>query len=356
MKTRVAINGFGRVGRGSFRIAFDRNDIEVVAINDLADSKTLAHLLKHDTIYGAYGREVSSDESNIIIDGQAIKLLKQPDPALLPWADLGVDVVIEATGRFTDPIKARIHVDQAGAKRVIVSAPMIGEGVTTIVIGVNEDALSSAGSIISGGSCTTNCVTPIVDVLMQNFGVEKAMMTTVHSYTNSQKLLDLPAKDLREARAAGQNIVPTLTGASIAVEQALPDIKGAFGGISVRVPTPIVSLVDLVAVVKRQTSVQEINDVFKKAAGEPYYQGILTYTEEELVSSDFVGNSHSAIIDFKLTNVVGGNLVKIVVWYDNEWGYCNRLVELVADAGKLINKNITRTNENDLEETHLSQE
>lgn len=331
----MAINGFGRIGRSAFKIAFDRTDIEIVAINDLADTKTLAHLLKHDSNYGAYDKKVGHNDTDIIVENHHVKVLAEKDPAALPWKELKVDVVIEATGLFVDPAKAKAHID-AGAKKVVISAPAKGEGAETIVIGVNEDQLADSGEIISNASCTTNCITPVMAVLESNFGIEKAMMTTVHSYTASQRLQDAPAKDLREARNAATNIVPTTTGASIAAAKALPALQGIFGGLSVRVPTPVVSLSDFVVITKKPVTVEEVNEVFKKAAKEPYYQGILDVTEEELVSSDFIGNSYSAIVDLKLTAVVDKNMLKIVAWYDNEWGYSNRLVEIVADAGKLL--------------------
>lgn len=334
MKVRLAINGFGRIGRNAFKIAFERSDIEIVAINDLTDTKTLAHLLKHDSTYGTYGYKVDYDETGIKVDGRHIKVVSEKDPAQLPWAAHGVDVVIESTGAFTDPAKAKAHIIESGAKKVVLSAPFKGEGGETIVLGVNEDKLKGAGDIVSAASCTTNCIAPVMNVLEGEFGIEKAMMTTVHSYTASQRLQDAPAKDLREARAAAENIVPTTTGASKAAALALPSLKGAFEGLSVRVPTPVVSLSDITFVSKKRVTANEVNNAFKKAAKEPYYQGILTVSEEELVSSDFKGNSHSAIVDLPLTNVVGGNLVKVVAWYDNEWGYCNRLVELAADVGK----------------------
>lgn len=337
MKTRIAINGFGRIGRNAFKIAFDRNDVEVVAINDLTDTKTLAHLLKYDSNYGVYGHEVSFDEQNIIVDGAKIRVLGEKDPAALPWKDMTVDIVIESTGFFTEPEKAKAHVT-AGAKKVVISAPAKGAGSSTVVIGVNEDLLDTAGEVINNGSCTTNCITPVAAVIESHFGIEKAMMTTVHSYTSDQRLQDAPHKDLRRARAAAQNIIPTSTGATIAATEALPALKGNFGGLSLRVPTPVVSLSDFVIVTKRPVSVEEVNQVFKKAASEPYYQGILTVTEDEPVSSDFIGNSHSAIVDLSLTAVVGGNMLKVVAWYDNEWGYSNRLVEVVADAGRLLHK------------------
>ncbi len=342
MKTRVAINGFGRIGRNAFKVAFDRTDCEVVAINDLTDTKTLAHLLKHDSNYGTYQHDVKSDASNIIVNGKHIIVLAEKEPSALPWKDLKIDVVIESTGFFVDPSKARAHID-AGAHKVVISAPAKGEGATTIVLGVNEDILDKAEDIISNASCTTNCITPVAAIIESHFGIEKAMMTTIHSYTASQKLQDAPAKDLREARSAAENIVPTTTGASIAAGQALPALQGIFGGLSIRVPTPVVSLSDFVIITKKSVTVEQVNEVFKKSANEPFYQGILDITEEELVSSDFIGNSHSAIVDTKLTAVVGGNMLKVVAWYDNEWGYSNRLVEVVADLGKALHDKVDHT-------------
>ncbi len=330
---KVAINGFGRIGRNAFKIAFERHDIEIVAINDLTDAKTLAILLKHDSNYGTYSRRVSYDENHIIVDDTSIPVYAEKDPAKLPWGQLGVDVVIESTGFFTEPLKARAHIT-AGAKKVVLSAPAKGDGAKTIVLGVNEDTLDKNDQIISNASCTTNCIAPVMKVLEDNFGIEKAMMTTVHSYTASQKLQDAPAKDIREARNAAENIVPTTTGASKAAALTIPSLKDKFNGLSVRVPTPVVSLSDITAVVSRDVTKQEINEAFERAAAEPYYQGILGVTHEELVSIDFRGNSHSSIVDLALTDVVGGNLVKVVAWYDNEWGYSNRLVELTADFGK----------------------
>ncbi len=332
---RIAINGFGRIGRNAFKIAFDRNDAEIVAINDLTDAKTLAHLLKYDSNYGTYAHNVSADEQGIIVDGKHIRVFAEKDPASLPWRDLNIDVVIESTGFFTDPAAARAHIN-AGAKRVVISAPAKGEGAKTIVLGVNEDQITYEDEIISNASCTTNCIAPVMKVLEDNIGIEKAMMTTVHSYTASQKLQDAPAKDIREARAAAENIVPTTTGASKAAALTIPTLQGKFNGLSVRVPTPVVSLSDITAVTKRETTKEEINDLFKKAAADPYYQGILAATEEELVSIDYRGNSNSSIVDLKLTDVIGGNLIKVVAWYDNEWGYSNRLVELTVDLGKMV--------------------
>jgi glyceraldehyde 3-phosphate dehydrogenase len=338
MKTRVAINGFGRIGRNAFKVAFERSDIEIVAINDLTSTETLAHLLKHDTNYGTYHHEVGFDEKGIIVEGKHVTVFAERDPAALPWGEHKVDVVIESTGFFVDPAKAKAHID-AGAKKVVLSAPAKGEGATTIVLGVNEDKLSAddVSDIISNASCTTNCITPVAAVIEAHFGIDKAMMTTVHSYTASQALQDGPGpRDKREMRSAAENIVPTTTGASKAAALALPSLAGIFGGMSIRVPTPVVSISDFVIITKRAVSVEEVNEAFKKAAAEPYYQGILAVTEEELVSSDFIGNSHSAIVDLKLTAVIGDTMLKVVAWYDNEWGYSNRLVEVVADTGRLL--------------------
>lgn len=337
MKTRVAINGFGRIGRNAFKVAFERSDLEIVAINDLTDTKTLAHLLKHDSNFGEYHHDVKFDEHGITVDKQHIKVTAERDPAMLPWKENHIDVVIESTGFFVDPAKAKAHIE-AGAKKVVISAPAKGEGATTVVLGVNEDKLEDAGEIISNASCTTNCITPVMAVLESEFGIERAMMTTVHSYTASQALQDAPSKDLREGRNAAENIVPTTTGASIAAGLALPALQGIFGGMSVRVPTPVVSLSDFVILTKKDVTVADVNAAFKKAAKSAYYQGILDVTEEELVSRDFIGNSHSAIVDLNLTSVLGGNMLKVVAWYDNEWGYSNRLVENVADIGRMLHK------------------
>ena len=330
---KLAINGFGRIGRNAFKIAFERRDVKIVAINDLTDTKTLAHLLKHDSSYGTYDRDVKFDEENLIVDGEKIRVFSEKEPNNLPWGEYQVDVVIESTGFFTDPKKAADHLE-AGARKVVISAPAKGEGAKTIVIGVNEDTVTEDDKILSNASCTTNCIAPVMKVLEDNFGIEKALMTTVHSYTASQRILDAPAKDLREARAAAENIVPTSTGASKAAALTIPALKGKFDGLSIRVPTPVVSLSDITAVLKRDTTIEELQEIFKKAAKEPFYEGILGVSEEPLVSIDYRGNSHSSIVDLSLINVVGGNLVKIVAWYDNEWGYSNRLVELASDFGK----------------------
>ena len=330
---KLAINGFGRIGRNAFKIAFERRDVKIVAINDLTDTKTLAHLLKHDSSYGTYERDVKFDEENLFVDGEKIRVFSEKEPKNLPWGEYQVDVVIESTGFFTDPKKAANHLE-AGARKVVISAPAKGEGAKTIVIGVNEDTVTEDDKILSNASCTTNCIAPVMKVLEDNFGIEKALMTTVHSYTASQRILDAPAKDLREARAAAENIVPTSTGASKAAALTIPALKGKFDGLSIRVPTPVVSLSDITAVLKRDTTIEELQEIFKKAAKEPFYEGILGVSEEPLVSIDYRGNSHSSIVDLPLINVVGGNLVKIVAWYDNEWGYSNRLVELASDFGK----------------------
>jgi glyceraldehyde 3-phosphate dehydrogenase len=333
-KTRIAINGFGRIGRCAFKIAFERSDLEIVAINDLTDTKTLAHLLKHDTSYGNYQHEVEADDTGIIVNGTHIKVLSQKDPKELPWGAHGIDVVIESTGLFTKHEDLQVHID-AGAKKVVLSAPEKDDTHhDTFIMGVNEQEIKPDHAIISNASCTTNCITPVAAIVESHFGIQKAMMTTVHSYTASQRLQDAPAKDWREARAAAENIVPTTTGATIAAAKALPALEGIFDGLSVRVPTPVVSMADFTFVTKKKVTIEEVNEVFRKAAKEPFYQGILAVTDEELVSSDFKGNSHSAIVDLPLTSVVGGDMLKVVAWYDNEWGYSNRLVELVADVGK----------------------
>ena len=330
---KVAINGFGRIGRNALKILLERHDAQVVAINDITDAKTLAHLLKHDSTYGTYDKKVSATDNSLVINTREIPVFAEKDPAKLPWKKLDVDVVIESTGFFTKPEDAKAHIT-AGAKKVIISAPAKGDGAKTAVIGVNEDIVESGDVIISNASCTTNCIAPIMKVLEDEFGIEKAMMTTVHSYTGSQRILDAPAKDLREARSAAENIVPTSTGASKAAALTIPSLKDRFNGLSIRVPTPVVSLSDITAVLKTSTTKEDLANLFKKAAKEPYYEGIIGVTDEELVSSDFIGDPHSCIVDLPLIDVVGGDMVKIVAWYDNEWGYSNRLVELAVDFGK----------------------
>jgi len=334
-KTKIGINGFGRIGRNAFKIAFDRSDIEIVAINDLTDTKTLAYLLQHDSNYGAYKNTVGFDDTGIIVDGQHIKVLAERDPAALPWGELNVEIVIESTGRFTEKEQAELHIT-AGAQRVIISGPSKSEGVDTIVLGANEDKIAGASKVISNASCTTNSLGVVMAILDGEFGVEKSLLTTVHSYTASQALQDAPSKDLREGRNAAENMVPTSTGAAIAVTKTLPQLVGKFDGLSIRVPTPVVSISDVTVLLGRDATVEEINAVFTKASTDPFYQGILGVSNEPLVSRDYIGNSHSGVVDLLLTKVVGGNLAKIMVWYDNEWGYSNRLVELVADVGKSL--------------------
>jgi glyceraldehyde 3-phosphate dehydrogenase len=333
--TNIAINGFGRIGRNAFKIAFARSDINIVAINDLTDTKTLAYLLKHDSNYGTYDKDVKYDDESIIVDGRKIKILAEKDPAALPWRDLDIDIVIESTGFFTDQEGAGKHVT-AGAKRVIISGPSKSEGVDTIVLGANDEKIDSATQVISNASCTTNSIASVAAILDAEFGVEKALLSTIHSYTASQAIQDSPKKDLREGRNAAENIVPTSTGAAIAVTKALPGLVGKFDGLSYRVPTPVVSISDVTALLSKDVTVEEVNNAFIKAVDEPFYQGILAVSDEQLVSRDYIGNSHSGIVDLSLTRVVGGNLIKVAVWYDNEWGYSNRLVELVADVAKTL--------------------
>lgn len=336
--TKIAINGFGRIGRSAFKIAWERSDLEIVAINDLTDTKTLAYLLKHDSNYGDYARQVTYDDNSLVIDGTAVKVLAKKDPAVLPWGDLGVDVVIESTGFFTDKDGAGKHLT-AGAKRVVISGPTKSDGIDTIVLGTNDLQVAHATPIVSNASCTTNSLGAVMAILDAEFGVEKSMLTTIHSYTASQRLQDAPAKDLREGRNAAENMVPTTTGAAIAVTKTLPQLTGKFDGLSVRVPTPVVSLSDVTALLRRKVTVEEINNAFRRASKDNFYQGILGVSDEPLVSRDFIGNSHSGVVDLPLTKVVDGNLVKVMVWYDNEWGYSNRLVELVADVAHYLKKN-----------------
>ncbi len=336
---RVAINGFGRIGRNAFKIAFAKKDIEIVAINDLTDNATLAHLLRHDSNYGHYHKKVSSDDKNLIVDGKKIKVLAEKDPSLLPWKELDVDVVIESTGFFTTREGLEMHI-KAGAKKVVLSAPEKKDDAghekqDTFVFGANHQKIPDDHKIISNASCTTNCIAPIMAVLSKEIGIEKSMMTTIHSYTASQVLQDGPNKDLREARSAAENIVPTTTGAAIAAALTVPELEGNFDGLSIRVPTPVVSLSDITFLAKRDISAEEINKIIIKAC-KSSHKGIIDYTEEELVSRDFIGDPHSCIVDTKLTKVVAGNLCKVVAWYDNEWGYSNRLVEMVEHVGKLI--------------------
>ncbi len=336
MATKLGINGFGRVGRPSLRAInhYHKGELEVVAINDLTDARTNAHLLKWDSIYGRYPGKVEARDNSIVVDGQEIKVLTERDPAKLPWRELGVEIVIESTGLFTDAAKAAAHL-KAGAKKVIISAPASNEDIT-IVLGVNEDKYQpDKHHIISNASCTTNCVAPVVKVLHNSFGVAKGLMTTAHAYTSDQRLMDAIHHDLRRARAAALNIIPTTTGAARAVTRVIPELKGRLHGLALRVPTATVSLVDLVADLEKEVTVEEVNKALEKAAsGE--LKGIMEYCTEELVSTDFVGNPASSIVDAPSTMVIGGNMVKVLAWYDNEWGYSCRLGDLaiyIANKG-----------------------
>lgn len=330
---RIAINGFGRIGRNTFKAGFDKPGFDVVAINDLTDARTLAHLLTHDSTYHTWNTQVAFDDTHLIVAGKKIPVYAEKDPKQLPWKKLRVDVVLECTGRFTSEESATQHLT-AGARRVILSAPAKGGHVPTHVIGVNEKGAGTSANVINNASCTTNCIAPVAAVMHAAFGVKKAMMTTIHSYTADQVLQDGPHKDLRRARSAAQNIVPTTTGAATATTEVIPELMGLFDGISVRVPTPCVSLADFTFLLKRKTTAGEINHVLKKAAKNPRYRGVLDVTEEELVSSDFIGNPASAIVDLPFTQVVDGDLVKVLAWYDNEWGYSHRLAELAIQVGK----------------------
>ncbi len=337
---KLGINGFGRIGRQSFKIAIENPEVEVVGINDLTSPEVLAHLLKYDSNYGNFKHEVTSDETNIIVDGKKYPVSAEKEPANLPWGRLGAEVVIESTGRFTDSEKASAHL-QAGAKRVIISAPAKDEGITpTIVLGANEDQYTDQ-AIVSNASCTTNCITPVVGVLLAKFGIQKIMMSTIHSYTAEQNLVDGPppggkSNDMRRARAAAVNIIPTTTGAAISSTQVFPELKGLFDGMSFRVPTPVGSLSDFAVLLKKKTTVEEVNQAFIDASTHPLYKGKLVVSNEPLVSSDIVGNPASSIVDLSLTQVIDGDFIKVVAWYDNEFGYSNRLVEQVVLVGKSI--------------------
>jgi glyceraldehyde 3-phosphate dehydrogenase len=333
MAIRVGINGFGRIGRQVLRASRLQEvaDIEFVAVNDLTDTKTLAHLFKYDSVHRTYPGEVCAEDGSISVDGHEIRVFAEKDPAALPWKDLGVDLVLESTGRFTTADAAKKHID-GGAKKVIISAPAKGEDIT-IVMGVNETKYDAAKhAIISNASCTTNCLVPMVKVVKDAFGFVRGSMTTIHSYTNDQQILDLPHTDLRRARAAAMSIIPTTTGAAKATSLVMPELKGKIDGISIRVPTPDVSLTDLVVVVEKPVTIADVNGAFKAAADGPM-SGIIAYTDEELVSSDYIGDPHSCIFDSKCTNVVDGTLIKVSGWYDNEWGYASRCVDLLRYVG-----------------------
>jgi len=324
----IAINGFGRIGRQAFKAAFKNKRIKIVAINDLTDTKTLAHLLQYDTAYGKYELAVSHDEKNIIVKGKKTPVFAEKDPSILPWKKLKVDVVLECTGRFTDKVGAELHV-KAGAKKVIISAPAKGGDVPTYVRAVNCGKVGKEKStVINNASCTTNCIAPVMAILDEKFGIEKAMMSTVHGYTADQNLQDGPHKDLRRARAAAENIVPTTTGAAKAVGEVKTNLQGIFDGVAFRVPVPTCSLSDITAVLKKNVTKEEVNKALIEASKTARFAGVLAVTTEPLVSSDYVGNAYSSIVDLPLTNVVGGNLVKVVAWYDNEYGYAHRLIEM----------------------------
>jgi glyceraldehyde 3-phosphate dehydrogenase len=338
MAIRVGINGFGRIGRQVVRAAKNEGvaDLDFVAVNDLTDTKTLAHLFKYDSVHGNYDGDVEAGADSIIIDGDEIKVLAQKDPGMLPWKDLGVDIVLESTGRFTDASAARKHID-CGAKKVLISAPAKGEDIT-IVMGVNDDKYDSAKhTIVSNASCTTNCLVPMVKVIRDNFGFRHGSMVTIHSYTNDQQILDLPHKDLRRARAAALSMIPTTTGAAKATSLVIPEVKGKIDGTSVRVPTPDVSYTILTVEVEKSGATKEsVNEAFKKAAASGPLQGILRYTDVELVSSDFIGDPASCILDSKTTNVIDGTLVTVQGWYDNEWGYASRCVDMLRFMGSRL--------------------
>ena len=335
MPIRVAINGFGRIGRNVLRAAkkAGANDIDFVAVNDLTDTKTLAHLLKYDSVHGIYAGTVEARENSLVVDGDEVKVFAEKDPAALPWGDLGVDIVIESTGRFTNKADAEKHI-QGGAKKVIISAPAKNEDIT-IVLGVNEDKYDPASHhVVSNASCTTNCLAPVVKVLLDEFGFKRGLMTTVHAYTNDQNILDLPHKDLRRARAAGMSIIPTTTGAAKATSLVIPEVKGKIDGVAFRVPTPDVSVVDLTAELEKDVDARQVNDALR-AASEGRMKGVLGYEETELVSIDYTGNPHSSIIDAPSTNVLAG-MVKVIAWYDNEWGYSCRCVDLARYMGERL--------------------
>ncbi|WP_096269524.1 type I glyceraldehyde-3-phosphate dehydrogenase [Paucisalibacillus globulus] len=332
MAVKVGINGFGRIGRNVFRQALKRDDVEIVAVNDLTDANMLAHLLKYDSVHGVLEEEISVNGNNIVVAGKEIQVLAERDPANLPWGDLGVEVVVESTGRFVDRESSQKHID-AGAKKVIISAPAKNEDLT-IVMGVNEDQYDPINHhIVSNASCTTNCLAPFAKVLNDKFGIKRGLMTTVHAYTNDQQILDLPHKDYRRARAAAENIIPTTTGAAKAVALVLPELKGKLNGMAVRVPVPDGSMVDLVAELDKEVTAEEINQAFKDAS-ENELKGVFEYSEAPLVSSDIVGNTHSSILDGLSTMVMEGNMVKVLSWYDNEMGYSTRVVDLASYMGQ----------------------
>lgn len=351
MSIKIAINGFGRIGRQTARALLEKiangeipkDKIEIVAANDLTDPGTLAHLLKYDSVYGILPEKISWKEKpenplfkgEIIIEDKKIGITSEPDPTKLPWKKLGIDIVIESTGRFTDRISAQAHI-KAGAKKVIISAPVKGGDVPTYVIGVNADQISKKEDIISNASCTTNCIAPVIYVLNKHFGIAKSMMTTVHAFTADQTLVDGPHRDLRRARSASINTIPTTTGAAIAATETVPELKGKFDGLSIRVPVPVGSISDITMLFEKNTSVEEINEVLESECKSPRWRGIMTCTSDPIVSSDIIANPHSSIIDLSLTQVVDSNMAKVVAWYDNEWGYSNRLIEQAVLLGEMM--------------------
>lgn len=329
---KIAINGFGRIGRTAFKIALDKKDLEVVAVNNLSDTRSSAHLLKYDTVYGKFGKDISYDEHHLIVEGKRYQKFNERDPAKLPWKRLGIDVVLECTGIFRTADAARAHIT-AGSKAVVISAPARDEVTPTVVRGVNSGEKIKQ-DIVSNASCTTNCIAPVAAIMERLFGVGKAMMTTIHAYTANQNVVDASHKDLRRARAAAQNIIPTTTGAATATAKTIPSLQGIFDGLAMRVPVVCGSLADLTFLTKKKTSVEEVNAAFQEAAKSDQYQGIVAVTEEPIVSSDIIGNPASAIVDLGLTRVVDSDLVKVVAWYDNEWGYAHRLVEVALLVGE----------------------
>ena len=336
MPVKVGINGFGRIGRNVYRAALGRHDLEIVAVNDITDPSTLAHLLKYDSILGNFEGDVVAEGDHLQVDGARVKVFAERDPGNLPWKDLGIDIVIESTGLFTDATKAKVHIDKGGARKVIISAPAKNEDIT-IVLGVNGERYDPRQHhVVSNASCTTNCLAPVAKVLHDSFGIEAGLMTTVHSYTSDQRLLDAPHSDLRRARAATLSVIPTTTGAAKAMALVMPELKGKFHGISLRVPTPNVSLVDLAVMTRDPVSAETINEALREAAASDL-KGILAVTEEELVSSDFKGNSNSSIVDAPLTMVIGDRHGKVFSWYDNEWGYSCRVVDLAVFMGDRLN-------------------
>ncbi len=341
MPVRVAINGFGRIGRNAFKIALEDHiqEIEIVGINDLTEPKVLAHLLQYDTAYGKWDKEIDSDDKSLTIDGKNYPIYAEKEPTKLPWSELNVDVVIESTGRFTDEEGMKQHLT-AGAKKVVLSAPAKGGNVGTFLLGVNHDKYQGE-HLINNASCTTNCIAPVAAIILEKFGIQKALMTTIHSVTAEQNLVDGPppggkSNDLRRARAAYSNMIPTTTGAALATTEAIPELKGLFDGASIRVPTIVGSISDFTFLLKKKTTVPEVNQAIKDATESPRWKGIVAWTEEPLVSSDIIGRSESSIVDLSLTQIVDGDMLKIFAWYDNEWGYSNRLVEQVINVGKMI--------------------